>query len=382
MNRARMFCAARTCRMSDRVFGGDVRRRSAGMGRARRGLAAGAAFGALAGCTVGPKFAPPTPPPAAAWHDPSVRTEARVTPRSNPDPQWWQNFADPELDRLMQRAIAGNLDLQQAVLRVMESRQQVAVARAAGLPSLNGQAEYTREQLGLKGILDSQGAYSGLNSLADKNSKLNQYQSGLGNTTATDGTQLLNKLSGPINLFQYGLDASWELDLFGRVRRSVEQARAQSAAQVEATNDALVMLESDVARAYMQLRGAQALTASQQANITEAQDSLQLTQIRQLHGLATGLDVEQARTQLSDTQRSLPGYESQAQQAINQLNVLVGQPPGTLDAELVPPAALPAVPLGLETTWIIAFFTAAMIFGSISSVCFGSTSYAVTIWLL
>jgi NodT family efflux transporter outer membrane factor (OMF) lipoprotein len=354
MNRARMFCAARTCRMSDRVFGGDVRRRSAGMGRARRGLAAGAAFGALAGCTVGPKFAPPTPPPATTWHDPSVRTEARVTPRSNPDPQWWQNFADPELDRLMQRAIAGNLDLQQAVLRVMESRQQVAVARAAGLPSLNGQAEYTREQLGLKGILDSQGAYSGLNSLADKNSKLNQYQSGLGNTTATDGTQLLNKLSGPINLFQYGLDASWELDLFGRVRRSVEQARAQSAAQVEATNDALVMLESDVARAYMQLRGAQALTASQQANITEAQDSLQLTQIRQLHGLATGLDVEQARTQLSDTQRSLPGYESQAQQAINQLNVLVGQPPGTLDAELVPPAALPAVPqvvgVGLPST--------------------------------
>jgi len=306
-----------------------------------------AAACALAACTVGPNFAPPKPPTPAAWNDPSASRADRVTPHSDPDPKWWSGFNDPVLDRLIAMAIAGNLDFQQVVLRVVEARQNVAAARAAGLPSLNGAASINHEQLGFAGILKSQGAYSGLNALADKSGPLNGDLSGnttVGTYLSEGGATFLNKATQPFTLFQYGLDASWELDLFGRVRRSVEQAKAQTTAQLEATNDALIMLESEVAEAYMQLRGAQALTASQLANVRTAQDSLSLTQTRQQQGLATGLDVEQARTQLAETQRQLPGYENQQLQAMNQLSVLVGQPPGTLDAMLSPTAPLPAVP--------------------------------------
>ncbi len=114
---------------------------------------------------------------------------------------------------------------------------------------------------------------------------------------------------------------------------------------MEATNDALVMLEGQVAQAYVQLRGAQALILTQQENIRTGQDALSLTQKRQTQGLSTDLDVAQARTQLANHQYQLPLYEKQAQQAMNRLSVLTGQPPGALDAMLGTNAPLPKVPV-------------------------------------
>ncbi len=320
-------------------------------GRARPGRDTGgrAIFLALAAtlsaCTVGPDFTPPKPPEVAAWKDPSAhRTHAPVSPETNPDPKWWDGFNDPVLTAVIEKAIAGNLDLQQAVLRVVESRQGEVTARAAGLPSVNGTGSYMREQLGLRGILLSSGVEGQVNALGQPASPLNIFSPGLGNRVSNglDGT--LNRLSQPVNLFQYGLSSSWELDLFGRVRRSEEQAKANTAASIEATNDALVMLEGQVAQAYLQLRGAQALTASQQENIRTAQAAYDLTLKRQRQGLTTELDVDQSRTQLSNFQSQLPGYEKQAGQAMNRLSVLTGQPPGTLDAILGPSAPLPNVP--------------------------------------
>lgn len=297
----------------------------------------------LAGCTVGPDFKTPDNPDIPSWvdakhHDPSV------SQASDPDPRWWNRFNDPVLTELIGMAIRGNLNLQQAVLRVVEARQGIVTARAAGLPMLNGTASYMHMQVGLKGILQSSGAYQQLNALADQNSPLNKYAAGLGTQLGSTGTNLLGRLTQPIDLFQYGLDASWELDLFGRVRRSVEQAEATTEAQVEATNDALLMLESDVAQGYVQLRSSQALTASQEENIRTAQGALDLTQKLQRTGLDTALDVDQARTQLLSYQSQLPGYEKQTQQAIDSLNVLVGQPPGFLDVKLAVPAPLPTLP--------------------------------------
>ncbi|HEY0182119.1 MAG TPA: efflux transporter outer membrane subunit [Rhodopila sp.] len=303
----------------------------------------------LAACSVGPDYTPPKSPEVAGWNDSSARTGATVTPQTNPDPHWWNGFGDPVLTDLMQKAIAGNLDLQQAVYRVVEARQGEVSARAAGLPTIGGTGSYMREQLGLRGLLLSQGAYGQLNSLADQSSPLNTIGSGLGSpglgskaSNAIGGA--LNQLDQPVNLYQYGLNASWELDLFGRVRRSEEQAGARTQAQIEATNDALVMLEGQVAQAYVQLRGAQALAASQQENVRTAQAAFDLTYKRQRQGLATDLDVEQARTQLADTEYQLPGYEKQSQQAINRLSVLTGQPPGALDAMLGASAPLPTIP--------------------------------------
>ncbi len=308
----------------------------------RRALTFGILIG-LGGCTVGPDYKAPEAPGVPAWKDAAGRDPA-VSQFTDPDPHWWKAFGDPMLSELIATAIAGNLDLQQAVLRVEESRQNIVTARAAGLPTLNGTASYNREQLGIKGILESQGVYNQLNALADQNSPLNQYSPGLGNRANSTLGGTLNRITQPIDLFQYGLDASWELDLFGRVRRSVEQAEASTQAQREATNDALIMLESEVAQSYVQLRGAQALTVSQQENIRAAEGSLNLTLRRQRDGLGTGLDTDQARTQLYTYQQQLPAYERQAEQAINQLSVLIGQPPGTLDAKLAPPAPLPSLP--------------------------------------
>ena len=298
---------------------------------------------ALNGCTVGPDFVKPDDVNIPAWRN-AQPTDAYVSQKTDPDPQWWQQFNDPVLTDLVHMAIRGNLDLQQAVLRVVESRQSVVVARAAGIPTLDGTAIYRREQLGTKGVLESSGVYRQLNALADQNSPLNQYAAGLGTQASSLGTGLADKLSQPFNLFEYGLDASWELDLFGRVRRSVEQAKATTQAQEEATNDALLMLESEVAQTYLQLRMSQALLASQQENIRTAQDALNLTEKLQRTGLDTAVDVDQARTQVLTYQSQLPGYEKQMRQAVDSLNVLVGQPPGFLDAKLLAPAPLPNLP--------------------------------------
>ncbi len=307
----------------------------------RRAAAAAWLLG-VAGCTVGPNFSRPKPPVIPAWRSPA--NDAAINPHTDPDPRWWDGFGDPVLSELIRTAIGGNLDLQQAVLRVVEARQSVATAAAAGLPTLNGTATYMREQLGIKGILQSRGVYGQLNSLADQGSPLNQAFPGAGTQAGTVLGDALNQATQPINLFQYGLDASWELDLFGRVRRSVEQARASEQAQAEQTNDALIMLESQVAQSYVQLRGAQAMTASQLENIGTAQTALTLAQRRQAQGLGTALDTDQALTQLKTYQSQLPGFEKQQQQAMDQLDLLVGQPPGVLDDRLSRPAPLPSLP--------------------------------------
>lgn len=200
-----------------------------------------------------------------------------------------------------------------------------------------------REQLGLQSILQSRGVYQQFNALSNSTQGSSQLASlGLSSGSGSSNSGLLSGLTQPIDLFQYGLSASWELDLFGRVRRSVEQARAQ--AEAEAANDALTSLESEVGQAYVQLRGAQALQASQEENIRSAQESVFLTQRRQRDGLSTSIDVEQAHTQLLNSQRQLPEYDKQRLQAINRLNVLIGAVPGTLDDRLTRPAPVPALP--------------------------------------
>ena len=298
----------------------------------KRLAASGTLMLCVAACTVGPNFRRPNPPAIPAWQNGSPGDPKVLT--TDPDPRWWATFNDPVLTKLVETAIRENLDVQQAILRVLETRQQIVTARAAGLPNVSGTASYSRYQLGAKGILESDHIYQQLNTLADGAS---------GAATAASVNGLLNQIEQPINLYQGALSASWELDLFGRVRRSVEQARALTQAQAEAASDALVSLESQVVQVYVQLRGAQALRASQEDNVRTAQDSLSLTQNRQAKGLSTMLDVDQARTQLLTLERELPEYEKQERQALDQLNVLIAEPPGTLDARLLQPAPLPVV---------------------------------------
>ncbi|MGI4856514.1 MAG: efflux transporter outer membrane subunit [Janthinobacterium lividum] len=300
--------------------------------------ALGAAL-ALAGCTLGPDYVAPQAATPAGYHDlPRIGDDIASRPQAaEPDPAWWRAFDDPQLDSLIARAIAGNLSLQQAVLRIAAAREQVVQSAAAGMPTISADASAKRQQLGVQGILDSSHVSAGT---------LDAASPGAGSA--------LGVLTDPVNLYQGSFDASWELDLFGRVRRSVESSQAAAREDVESRNDALVSLEAEVARAYVQLRGAQLIARTIDEQIKIAQDSVDLTRERSRHGLSPQVDVENASAQMGSLRAQLPQYEAQTVQAMNGLAVLLGQAPGSLDAELSPvrpmPALPAAIPVGVPST--------------------------------
>jgi NodT family efflux transporter outer membrane factor (OMF) lipoprotein len=303
-----------------------------------RSFAAGLVVAAAAACKVGPNFAPPHPTVPQEYAGANNAGEGGPAPGpstvSPPESFWWRQFHDPELDRLEERAAAGNLDLQAAFLRIVEARVQAQSARAQGLPSLGASASYSREQLGLAGILKSQH----LNVTAA--------------SPATDA--LISSLETPVNIYQLGFDASWELDLFGKVRRSVEAADARSAGAIESRNDLLVSLEAEVAQDYFQLRAGQMLRQTIIDQIAAQHEVSDLTQNRQQHGLAVESDVQSARAQLSTLESELPPYEQSIATSRHALAVLTGQTPEAMDAEFGDRGDLPAppavIPVGVPST--------------------------------
>jgi len=296
-----------------------------------RMAALGAAAILMQGCKVGPNFEPP--------HEPVPEQYSAVPEAVSDTPSrsfWWREFRDTDLDGLMQEVVAGNLDLKAAYLRIVEARIQVQTARAQGLPSLNASAAYTREQLGLAGILKSQGIGNS------------------GPAASATAQQLISSLEKPVNLYQLGFDASWEIDLFGRVRRSVEAAGAQSKGAVESKNDLLVSLEAEVAQTYFQLRGGQVLRRMTDELIAAQRDIVELTNDRHVHGLAGEPDVESARAQLASLQAQLPQYDQMIATSRHALAVLTGRPPGAFDEQFGASGDLPAlpekIPVGVPST--------------------------------
>ncbi len=290
----------------------------------------------LAGCAVGPDYQQPAPNTPTHWNDPGDGGVKSQTASTAINPRWWKTFGDPQLDSLIERAIAGNLSLQQTVLRIAGAREQINQAGGAFFPAVNGNLQATRQQLGLEGELKSHGVYDQLD---DVDPELRG---------------ALGPLTQPINLYQGSFDAQWELDLWGKVRRQVEAADAQQQAAIEQRNDALVSLEAEVARGWLQLRGAQSSIATLNTQIESAEQTLELTDSRQRGGLSPQMDVENARAQLGNLEAQLPQYEAQARQAMNGLAILLGKPPGALDGELQASKPLPAlpeiVPTGIPST--------------------------------
>lgn len=284
----------------------------------------------LGACKVGPNFVPPNEPTPDRYDEPAPGANAAA----QPDPLWWNQFHDAQLDQLENQAASGNLGLKVAYLRILEARIQVQAARAQGLPSLNGTASYTREQLGLAGIAKAKGLDSG--------------------STPPAVQDLVSSLEKPTNLYQLGFDASWELDLFGKVRRSVEAADAQSRQAVESKNDLLVSLEAEIAQTYFQLRAAQVLQQMTIALITDQREVVDLASSRQRHGLGSEADVQTARGQLASLEAQLPQYEQTIASSTHALAVLCGQTPEGFDAALGTASELPAlpqmVPVGIPST--------------------------------
>jgi NodT family efflux transporter outer membrane factor (OMF) lipoprotein len=303
----------------------------------KRGVAPLGACLILTGCLLGPDFQPPPPPPGSGF----THTAKGTTTQSDPEPDWWKGFNDPVLEQVMRIAIAGSPNLQQSLLRVQEAHQQTAIQAAQGLPSLSAAGEFTREDEGLKGLAQSAGAFRRLNTLAPD---VNRIAPGAGGALDSTLNGAVDQISQPVNFWQYELSSSWELDLFGRVRRSVEAARANQAEAEDAARDALVMLESQIAQAYFQLRAAQASLLQQQQIVQAASTSLDLTTSQANHGLAPYSDEDQARTELLSAQGQLPTYEKDVAQSMDQIDILAGRPPGGLDWMLSRISALPAPP--------------------------------------
>ncbi|WP_438999536.1 efflux transporter outer membrane subunit [Variovorax beijingensis] len=300
------------------------------------------AYSALAllvgGCAVGPDQRPPqvqTPADWSAWHGGSAAllgAERKAAPAGVASGDW-KAFGDPLLDRLQALALAANHDLQTAALRFAQSRVQRTAAAAQQAPQLNAGGSVNRQRQSESGaatrMIDALGS-----SVANRD-------------------QLIRTLSEPYNLYQAGFDASWEIDLWGRVRRSIEAADADAGASAALLRQAQLSVQAEVARSYFELRGAQRELRVAHADIAAAAESLELVQARADGGLVTDLDPTRQRTQLAELKARIPMLLQQEAQAMNQITLLTGASPGTLNAELAPPsegagnplAALQAPPL-------------------------------------
>ena len=260
----------------------------------------------LGGCTVGPDFQKPSWMSPSSWSSRRAVTEAtgRSEAVSEPiDPQWWNLFQDRELTSLEERVAAANLDVRAATVRLAKSRAQRGIAAADQFPSFNGNGSYTREKISNRGAISLFGGGAGSGTAANPQTSAN----GLGGTqgaiptTVTGGQKI-----APFNLWQYGFDASWELDLWGRVRRSIEAADASVEASGEARRNTLLTSLAEVARDYIQLRGTQTMLQIARDNLKTAQESLQLTQQRAQGGVSTDLDVANASAELRSTAAEIP----------------------------------------------------------------------------
>lgn len=312
----------------------------------------------LSGCAVGPDYKRPRLWSPSSWsgfgkHTPGAsRTGGRAklivrstAVESSPDPSWWDQFKDPELSALERRVAQGNLDVRLSTVRLIESRAQLRQTTASQYFSINGSASYKREQFSAKEFqrgLQNTYTSGGLGGLFGPG----------GNTQAT--RQQLGSLQvPPVDIWQDGIDASWELDLWGRVRRSIEAAKATLQASQEDQRSSLVAGFAEVARDYMTLRGQQAQLAILRDNQRVAQQSVDLTRTRFRGGLTTELDVENAVSQLDSVVSQIPDSERQIALQINAIGLLLGEPPQALRTELetavpVPPVP-PRVPVGVPS---------------------------------
>ena len=256
------------------------------------------------GCMVGPDYHAPQYPLSKVWSGSAMTQPVAIT-------NWWTKFNDATLNSLIARAITTNLDLKIAESRVRQARAQRGVTAADFWPGVSANGAYSR-------------------------------QGGGNNSAASAG-----------NLYQAGLDASWELDIFGGTRRGIEAADADIVASIENRRAALVSLQAEVALNYLNLRGFQRQIAIARDNVVAQERSADYARKRYLGGLNSRLDVANAEAQVATTQAQIPVLETAVRQTIYALSVLLAHEPAALTAELGPDAPIPStppeVPVGLPS---------------------------------
>jgi outer membrane protein, multidrug efflux system len=266
---------------------------------------------ALAGCTLGPDYRRAAVPAAEVWRD----GQAKADPASLADLPWWELFQDEELRLLMQAALEANKDLQIAVTRVAQARAQLGVTRAAQFPQIDAGASVTTNRVSDHVPPQGQG--------------------------------------GETDLLSTTADLTFEIDIWGRLRRASEAARAELLASEEARHAVVMTLVSDVANAYLQLRQFDMELGTTRRNVASREGSLQLVRDRLEAGLTSALDLRQAEAELASTAAQIPGLERQIAQLENQLSILLGRNPGgirrgrPLTGQTFPPTVPPGLPSAL-----------------------------------
>ncbi|MCL6284242.1 efflux transporter outer membrane subunit [Ruegeria sp. 2012CJ41-6] len=266
------------------------------------------AAGALTACApLGPDFVRPSSPVMKQWieaNSPSVSQGSGLTARSEPVVEWWKNFNDPVLNKLIRQAYAQNLSLQIAGARVLQARAQLGIAYGELFPqsqAVGGSAQRRVISENLDPIRE------------------------IREVVPFDTDFTTN---------QIGFDAKWEADVWGAQRRGVQSGKANLAAQVANYDDALVTLTGDVAAVYINIRALQETLRIAQVNIKLQQQAADIAQIRFNNGVTTELDVQESLTLLNNTKALVPQVESDLQQARNALAVLLGTTPSKMTSLL------------------------------------------------
>ncbi|AOX16835.1 efflux transporter outer membrane subunit [Kozakia baliensis] len=277
-------------------------------------------IGVLAGCTVGPDFRKPIVAAPNHWGE-EPQDVASHTYGGQIDASWWRGFNDPELNSLVERLGRQNLELQRGLQRIVQAQSQIRIAASQGLPSLNWAGSYTYTHQSESGFISL---------VQPRPGAPNEY-----------------------NFFQNTLSASWDLDLFGQVRRATETQRANREAAIEARHGIALSTVSTLADTYMQLRGVQEQIAITERNLAVTQHDLKLVQDRFGNGVGTILDLAQARAQVASTAAALPPLHNSESQLINAIGLLLAEPPRALTGELTPrktqPPVPPQVPVGVPS---------------------------------
>jgi outer membrane protein, multidrug efflux system len=266
----------------------------------------------LSGCSVGPDYHPKSTAELGvpdAW-------SVTAAPSAEDLTRWWNRFDDPVLGQLVEQAAAANLDLAQAVARLRQAREALVVSQSSLFPTVSGSGGFSRTE-SLRG--------------------------GGKVVSLPDGTVTTTGRGGSSN-FSVGLDASYQLDLFGGIRRGVESSRAQYEAAGFDYATTLLSVESEVARNYVLARAYQAQLDNAKASLAIQDDNLEIAGFRVQAGLVSSVDVEQARASRAQTAAGIPQIEQQYNAAVSRIGVLTGQAPGALKPMLAAVRPIPGGP--------------------------------------
>lgn len=299
------------------------------LARCRSALAVPAAvacMATLASCSaVGPDFVRPDLDAAADWsqhHGGPPELAALPTSTAPLPADRWAVFGDPELTHLQAIASTANQDIRTAALRVLQSRVDEATVSA---------------QRGLQ-VQGHGGAIRQRQSESGSSARLVNVIGGANSQT------LLDALSAPFTLYQAGFDASWEPDLWGRVLRSEEAAKANTEGRRATLQQVQLSVEAELARSYFSMRAAQRQQQLLRAELAAARETAQLLDAQFRGGLSDESAVSRQRAQVSSLESALPAAQAQEALAMNQITLLCGTKPGTLDAELASEGAQPDSP--------------------------------------